>query len=988
LPGDVFLRPGNAQDEKAYGVIRPQTPNIHNLSNDAKGADISNNESHHFKRFSHAHENYWEVAAHTTFHQEVSSPSRLALSSRMPKAYFSQLTSPDLNEAPTVPLDQDPAGNVVAENAATGSATGITVQASDPDGDTITYTLTDNAGGRFAIDPVTGVVTVADGSLLDYEAAASHQITILATSQGGLSASETLTINLADLNEAPTVPLDQDPAGNVVAENAATGSATGITVQASDPDGDTITYTLTDNAGGRFAIDPVTGVVTVDDGSLLDYEAATSHQITILATSHIFQQTINIVVHVAPSELALHNLASGSGYLINGEVSNGYFGAAISSAGDLNGDGLNDLIVGAYDSAATMVIGDYDSAVPSGSFSGTSYVIYGAHRNASLDLAHFTNADGFRIFGAHSGDFAGSSVAAAGDFNGDGRSDIIVGAYNAVSGGSSAPGQAYLLYGKDTAMPDIHLSAITAADGFHIIGAAAGDQTGWSVAGVGDVNGDGLDDIAISSVAANGPGGLTAGRVDIVYGHQGGGTDVNVSTLSISQGFTIYGGTARDLLGTQVTAAGDINGDGIDDIIIGTDATAQNALGHAGVVNIIYGKLGDRPNLDLSNPTDLSGLRIYGPSTADGSRYAVSNAGDVNGDGVDDIIIGMSSNDLPERQKAGTSYVVYGSARGLSYIDLSALDNTQGFAILGAQSSGKSGYSVSGGGDINGDGFADLVIGEPFDSSGATPFAGNSYVIYGNAQPRDALDLMSLDPHDGFRLSGTTSPELSGYAVSMVGDLDGDGYDDIAVGAILATSLGQSTSGEAYIVYGQDFLGTTTVQGSAQDDLLFAHAQADVIIGGLGNDQIFTNGGADIVHAGAGADIIHAANADLRLIDGGSGYDQLLIDFSGGIKLGSTASTGDQLHACRIEQLDMQNGKDNTLTLSLQDLFQLDSDTLNPEVLLGFAHTFTINGDATDSVMLEGGNWHLENDATPPGFTAYSAQNHLILVDNDVSVIG
>ena len=199
------------------------------------------------------------------------------------------ITLTDVNEAALGPVtDVNAAANAVAENAANGTVVGITAQAIDPDGtDTASYSLSDTAGGRFAINATTGVVTVANGSLLDYETAASHSITVLVTSSDGSTASASFTIGLVDLNEFPiSAVTDTDAAANTVPENAANGTPIGITANASDADGSaTISYSLFDNAGGRFAIDATTGVVTVADSSLLDYEGATSHQITVLATS-------------------------------------------------------------------------------------------------------------------------------------------------------------------------------------------------------------------------------------------------------------------------------------------------------------------------------------------------------------------------------------------------------------------------------------------------------------------------------------------------------------------------------------------------------------------------------------------------------------------------------------------------------------------------------------------------------------------------------
>ena len=187
----------------------------------------------------------------------------------------------------TAPADSNGAANAVDENAANGSAVGITASASDADAttNTISYSLTDNAGGRFAIHSSTGVVTVANGSLLDREAAATHNITVRATSADGSTADSTFTIDLNDFDEFDTGALtDSNGAANTVAENAGVGTAVGLTGLASDADATaTITYSLDDNAGGRFAIHATTGVVTVADG--IDRETADSYDITVRATS-------------------------------------------------------------------------------------------------------------------------------------------------------------------------------------------------------------------------------------------------------------------------------------------------------------------------------------------------------------------------------------------------------------------------------------------------------------------------------------------------------------------------------------------------------------------------------------------------------------------------------------------------------------------------------------------------------------------------------
>lgn len=189
-----------------------------------------------------------------------------------------QVISVTVTPANDAPTDLALSANTVAENAANGTVVG-TITGTDVDtGDTKTYGLTDTAGGRFAIDSTTGQLTVANASLLNYEAATSHTVTVRVTDSGGLTYDETFTINLTNINETPTaVTLSS----STVAENSANGTVVGMASTTDVDAGDSHTYQLMSNAGGRFAIDATTGVVTVVDGSLLNYEVATSHTVTI-----------------------------------------------------------------------------------------------------------------------------------------------------------------------------------------------------------------------------------------------------------------------------------------------------------------------------------------------------------------------------------------------------------------------------------------------------------------------------------------------------------------------------------------------------------------------------------------------------------------------------------------------------------------------------------------------------------------------------------
>ncbi len=187
------------------------------------------------------------------------------------------------------PSDSNAAANAVDENVAIGTTVGITANAFDHDAttNTITYSLTDNPDGLFQIDANTGVVTTAAAINREVHGA-NRSITVQATSSDGSTATQMFTIAINDLDEFDVTAIsDTNATVNSVAENAANGTLVGITASASDADAttNTVTYTLDNSAGGRFAIDSATGVVTVADGSLLNYEAATSHGIVVRATS-------------------------------------------------------------------------------------------------------------------------------------------------------------------------------------------------------------------------------------------------------------------------------------------------------------------------------------------------------------------------------------------------------------------------------------------------------------------------------------------------------------------------------------------------------------------------------------------------------------------------------------------------------------------------------------------------------------------------------
>ena len=648
--------------------------------------------------------------------------------------------------------------------------------------------------------------------------------------------------------------------------------------------------------------------------------------------------------------IQLGALTAAQGSTIFGAKAGDYSGW-VSDAGDLNRDGFADFVVGNTANATNLI-----------------HVVFGnSSLPAIIDLANL-GTGGIAIFSADDGDRLMSGFQ-AGDMNGDGFDDLILRAWGADASGNAKPeaGEHYVIFGGLSLPTTIDLAIPGAAD-ITIYGADAGDTSISPGLGrsAGDVNKDGYDDLLIGARWADAAGNLKpdAGEGYLIFGSALPPATIDLANLGAS-GVMLYGANPGDTAGYRVSGTGDVNGDLIDDFMI----SAPQA-GTVGEVYLIFGNLNMRmvSAIDLGN-LGSAGVTIRGSVIGGSFGRGLDAAGDINGDGLGDLII--------TSVVENNTYVIYGGETLPPLIEVASLASTAGVRFTGARTN----WQVGGAGDVNNDGFDDLLIG---DNDAAVT---NAYLVFGGLALSPSIDLQNLGD-SGVVFKGIPGDSIE--HVSRAGDVNGDGFDDLLIGAPLADGFNNSRaySGESYLIYGvKDFTSFVKfyVVNDARTDQTYRY---DTVGNSLGNSALNTGNTAP---RGAAST---AAGDKVWVVD--ANHKVFVYNTSGGI-LGSW--TAGSMNASAQPEGITTNGTDVWIVDNKADRvyrysgaagrttgsqnavsnFALNGSNTNPkDIVTDGTHLWVVNDATTDKVFkyntlagaLVGSSWTIDSaNKSPTGIT-------------------
>ena len=785
---------------------------------------------------------------------------------------------------------------------------------------TITFTFSEDPGSTFAWDGTTGDIVLVGGILG-------------AISGSGLTRTATFTPTPDTASSPGSISVAAgtytDTAGNAGGAGA-TPSLTIVTfkdkVYLSDIAANIGGYAIdSTNTGGYFgyAVSMVgdfngDGFEDVISGAPLNTQIASQGGGAV-----IVQGGLNASL-VTPGYSGMGQV---TGMYLYANLANGWAGFSVAGVGDMNNDGCMDVLVG-------MPRNPSDTTT-----SGQAFLVYGKkNAGGSLDeyqkeiVALAGTSAALKITLPAAGGGGGFSVSSAGDVNGDGWTDLIVSSHFEDVGSLSKAGKSYVIYGSAalSALQTVSTANVGGSvAGFTISGWQDGEESGTSVSSAGDFNGDGKADLLVSAYFSD----ITranSGTTYVVLGKTG-NTAVDLNAIKNNTGgFAIVGENGTDYSGVSVSSAGDVNGDGLGDIVIGAIVASVSAPNrYSGKTYVVFGRSTANAAIDLAtiaSGASSGGFAIISNVAGEQSGHSVSSAGDINGDGLMDIILGAPNNSVDGIANTGQSYVVYGKTSTTNVNLSDIVNNIGGFAIVGEGGEDLSGYSVGAAGDVNGDGLADLIVGAPgYDAVHGAVQTGRSYVILG----------------------AKTNAFKAGSFVDNIGT---SGNDTV-------TSTG-----------GQTLVGGSTSAGTGNDT--FTSNGADVLLGGNGADVFILN--QSTITALQNVFGTGGNTAQLARIDGGAGLDTIRLGGTGALDLNlslvKNIGVGNIEGMSRINSIEYIDMRTDTYSNKL---------TIRVDDVLDMAGSNWINASLPNSGVL--GGWSNYGSGTTMNTTTW--QFHQIVIE-------
>lgn len=665
----------------------------------------------------------------------------------------------------------------------------------------------------------------------------------------------------------------------------------------------------TSEAGGAIDVSP--------DGSFTYVPPSASYWGTDGFTYRVTDEEGNVdhghvTIAVRPRTVLLSELSENrAGFVLAEAATGGWVGSSSAAAGDMNGDGLADLLVGAYLSSWRAHT------------SGRAYVVFGTEDvPSSIELESILDGvRGFAVDGEAS-ESVGKPLSGLGDINGDGYDDAVVGAPRARLEDRHNVGRCYVLFGAAN-VPDMPIDFASLvngrASGFVLEGGAGTDALCEAAAAAGDFNGDAIVDavFAAPGVDANGDEPLIdVGRTYLLFGagNQSAGLENVESAVEGGRGIIISGeNVAYGRSGESLSGVGDFNGDGLDDLAVGAPSMGD----WRGRVYLLFGSRSLGSHIALQDiATGSGGVAWDGVEENERAGISVSGVGDFNGDGLSDLVIGAFRAPFESTANAGRAYVVFGSREPSESASLDMVAGGRGgFVVQSDEEYAHLGEFSVGLGDVNGDGLDDLAIGG-YGSDAV-------YVVFGTREELPSPLLADELAEAGYGIRIDMDGNMT-RTLSAAGDLNDDGLQDLVIG----------THQRAQVMLGHAFTNRPVLRG----ERLIGTGAEETLIGTAGDDVFSSSGGFDVIYSGRGDDEINLGEGTFFRIDGGPGVDTVRL-LGANLRLDLTLLPASSFRG--VERIDISGTGENYARVDVRTLVNLAGQTL------------TVVGDEDDEVELD-----------------------------------